>query len=89
MIQPINMAGPRICQSFCHNSCPTGKDEGVGRALKALTDGNNTSTLTFAVSCAPTFTFASVSAPFSNNELFKQFIKTYFGVQTQLALSKV
>ena len=83
------MAGPHTCQSIYCNVLPIGKDELAGSALKASTNGNGTSILTFTIFCvsipallfAPTLAFA-LAPPF-NSELFKQFMKAYLEAETQ------
>ena len=85
------MARPTACRSPCQNPPLTGKDELAGAALgPAPTEGSNTSTPAPAVSRVPIPAPTDVSvaapspalaltatAPFSDNELFKQFMKAY------------
>ena len=74
------MTGPRARRSPRQNPLPTGKDELAGAAP---TEGSGTPTPTPVVSRAPTPAPATAPAvaPFSDNELFKQFIKAHLEVQ--------
>ena len=70
------MAGPRARQSPCRNLRPVGENELAG---VAPTEGSGTPIPTLVMSRAltPALATASTVAPSLDNELFKQFIKTY------------
>ena len=90
------MAKPPACRSPRRNPPLTGKDELAGAAPEpAPTKGSDTSTLAPAASCVPTPTpppdtlvaapssapALAATAPSSDNELFKQFMKAYLEAQ--------
>ena len=70
------MAGSYACCNFCWNPSLTAKDK---LASAAPTKDSSTPTPTSAVSHA--LTTAPAIAPFSDNKLFKQFIKAYLDLQ--------
>ena len=72
------MAGPYSYRSPCQNSSPAGKDKFVSTAR---TEGSNTLIPTPAVLRARTPALAI--ALFSDNKLFKQFMKAYLKTQVQ------
>ena len=66
--------------SPCWKPRPADKDELAGAAP---TKGSGTPTPTFVMSCTstPALATASIVAPFLDNKLFKQFMKTYLEAQ--------
>ena len=78
------MARSHICQNPCQNLLFIGKDKLADGILTLNPAVSHVSTPD--MSCASIFSF--VLAPSLNSGLFKHFMKTYLGVQTQFALSK-
>ena len=71
------IAGPCICHNLYHNPPPSGEDELVKGPSKVLTEGNNISIPSLAVTRAQISTPALAPTPKSTKELCLQLLKNY------------